>query len=191
MGLSSGLKTAIPRGNGKTIEMVQGADGVYVAAQAPLALPAPKVTPFIPTVFVPPPPTVAPYGSYSATSGFQAHHLNQDAAFNALIPKNQGVATILKGNAFTEPGTPHYLVHQSTERFWDQYRRGGALFGTTPTNADYVAGVRQAFLDAGYDPWTATRMAEAARRDLSAAGLVGTAPVPRIPRKIYQVRPQP
>jgi len=59
----------------------------------------------------------------------QSHHLNQDAVYKKVIPSNDAVTIKLKGNAFTEIGTPHYKAHASMELFWNQYRRGGFKFG--------------------------------------------------------------
>lgn len=41
----------------------------------------------------------------------QAHHLNQNAAYRDVIPPEKGVSVKLEGNAFTQPGTPHYDAH--------------------------------------------------------------------------------
>lgn len=45
----------------------------------------------------------------------QAHHLNQDAAFRDVIPKNDGGAVKLEGNIRTQINSPHYNAHKSLE----------------------------------------------------------------------------
>ena len=69
--------------------------------------------------------------------GQQSHHLNQDAAFRSKIPREEGAAIKLKGNAFRDIGSDHYNVHKELEKFWDQYRRGGSKFGQVPTIGEY------------------------------------------------------
>ena len=54
--------------------------------------------------------------------GQQSHHLNQDAVFGSKIPREEGAAIKLKGNAFRDIGSNHYNVHKELEKFWDQYR---------------------------------------------------------------------
>ena len=118
--------------------------------------------------------------------GFQAHHLNQNAAYSSVIPKNEGFAIGIRGNAFTEPGTPHYEFHSSLEGFWDQYRRGGDLFGEVPTNAQYGDAVSQALQDSGLSSSEAQRLSNLAAQNRAAYGLSPDDLVPNIPRKIYQ-----
>ncbi|HLY89154.1 MAG TPA: LysM peptidoglycan-binding domain-containing protein, partial [Acetobacteraceae bacterium] len=68
---------------------------------------------------------VGPYGDLTAElkgTGIQANHLNQDAAFRDLIPRNDGLAVGMRGNAFTEVGSAHYEFHSSLEEFWSPYR---------------------------------------------------------------------
>src|SRR5690606_29550214 len=48
-------------------------------------------------------------------TGQQANHLNQNAAFKSIIPEEEGLSHALRGNAFTEPGTPHFEFHRSLE----------------------------------------------------------------------------
>ena len=79
----------------------------------------------------------------------QAHHLNQDAAFRDVIPTKEGMSVKLEGNAFTEPGTPHYEAHRSMEGFWNQFRRGGDRHGDIPTNLEYTRAVYDSMRAAG------------------------------------------
>jgi len=131
---------------------------------------------------------VRPYGKMSGTldDGFQANHLNQNAAYKSIIPENEGAALGLRGNAFTEPGTPHYRFHESLEKFWDQYRRGGAKYPQVPTNAEYSQGLKEALRASGLSQRDAAAVEAMARTNREAYGLSDTDPVPRIPRKIYQ-----
>ncbi len=133
-------------------------------------------------------------GNRLSGTGFQANHLNQDAAFSQraagysgpIIPSKQGLAASLYGDAFREPGSPHYLFHQSLEYFWDQYRRGSALFNERPTNATYGEALRDALLASGASEADATALAAAARANRYAFGLKDDMLVPNVPRKIYQ-----
>jgi YD repeat-containing protein len=118
--------------------------------------------------------------------GFQAHHLNQNAAFSSVIPKGEGFSIGIRGNAFTDVGTPHYDFHRSLEGFWDQYRVGGSSFGEVPTNAQYGDAVTQALQDAGLSPSEAQRLSDLAAQNRAAYNLSPNDPVPNIPRKIYQ-----
>ncbi|AHE72928.1 hypothetical protein M942_11850 [Enterobacter ludwigii] len=63
-------------------------------------------------------PILGPHGSLkNDLRPGQSHHLNQDAAFRDIIPTNSGAAIKLEGNAFTQPGIPHYEAHKSLEQF--------------------------------------------------------------------------
>jgi len=48
-----------------------------------------------------------PYGDLAGNvpEGFQANHVNQNAAYGSVIPQNDGLAIPMEGNAFTDPGT--------------------------------------------------------------------------------------
>ncbi|HYO10146.1 MAG TPA: RHS repeat-associated core domain-containing protein [Tepidisphaeraceae bacterium] len=64
---------------------------------------------------------IGTYGDLKGTleSGFQAHHLNQNAAFSGSIPSDAGISVGLLGNAFSDGGSPHWLAHQSLkDKFW-------------------------------------------------------------------------
>ena len=131
-------------------------------------------------------------GSYEALTKelkgteLQAHHANQNAAFSSIIPKDEGFSVALRGNAFTEAGSPHFEVHNSMESFWDSYRKGGDLFGEVPTNAQYGDAVTQSFRAGGLSEVEAKRLSDLAKQNRDAFGLKPTDPIPRIPRKIYQ-----
>jgi hypothetical protein len=131
-----------------------------------------------------------PFGKLSGTlpPGFQANHLNQGAVFNGFIPRDQGFSVGLRGNAFSDRDTPHYAFHQSLEQFWNQYRNGGSLYRSTPTNAKYGEAVRGALVAAGLPPERVSEFAAQAAAQRVANGLSETAPVPRIPGRINQRR---
>ena len=103
----------------------------------------------------------------------QANHLNQNAAFkrdnvgNAFIPENDGAAVGMQGNAFTEPGTPHYEFHRALENFWNQYRASGLDDQQVDALAQYA---NQNRLDYNLSP---------------------TDPIPRVPGILRQRPPAP
>ncbi|HFS5770119.1 TPA: RHS repeat domain-containing protein [Providencia rettgeri] len=119
----------------------------------------------------------------------QSHHLNQDAAYRDVIPTNKGAAIKLEGNAFTEPGTPHYNVHNSLETFWNDYRRGGALYGELPTNLQYTLALKHSLQSAGLTARQVTQAVRSSIQNRLQYGLLGGQNVPRIPGRINQVKP--
>jgi hypothetical protein len=132
-------------------------------------------------------PALGPYGNLSGTvPGYQAHHLNQNAVYKASIPPAQGLSILLRGNAFTDRGSPHYEAHASLEGWWDAYRSGGSLDRQLPTNAEYGNALKQSLIDGGMSPADARRYAEGARQQRLAAGQADEAAVPRLPRRINQ-----
>lgn len=117
----------------------------------------------------------------------QSHHLNQDATYRDLIPTDKGAAIKLEGNAFTQPGTPHYEAHKSLEQFWDQYRKGGELYGSRPTNLQYTQALKRSLEATGLP---ASKVAEAIKYAIHNRvqyGALGGMRVPRIPGRINQV----
>ncbi|MBS0261989.1 MAG: IPT/TIG domain-containing protein, partial [Planctomycetes bacterium] len=137
-------------------------------------------------------PRTAKYGDLAAElrgTGEQANHLNQNAAFRSIIPEEEGLANALRGNAFTEPGTPHFEFHRSLEGFWNQYRPNGSLFGKTPTNAQYGQALQQALEAGGLSPTQAAELAAQAARQRAAFGLLDDALVPRIPGRLPLRKP--
>jgi hypothetical protein len=120
-------------------------------------------------------------------SGEQAHHLNQVAAFGAHIPRDDGLAVGLRGNAFSGVGTPHYDFHASMEDFWQPYRDGAR--GTRPTNADYDTALRTALQRAGLSPRQASQLADGAAAERAQfPELAPDQQVPRVPRRTGQSR---
>jgi RHS repeat-associated protein len=134
-------------------------------------------------------PTYGELRKSTKGTDFQANHLNQNAAFRDVIPREQGVANAMKGNAFTQPGTPHYEFHKSIEGFWDKFRQGGSKFGETPTNRQYGNAVEKALRAAGYSKSEAKTLAREAAANRATHGLKPSDPVPRIPGRINQRRP--
>jgi hypothetical protein len=95
------------------------------------------------------PPLALPYSflRHWVPKGSQAHHLNQDAAYGDVIPYDEGLSISLLGDAIQQPGTPHYVVHQSLEEFWKPYRQPGP--NSRPTNAEYGEAHRLSLIKAG------------------------------------------
>ena len=118
----------------------------------------------------------------------QAHHLNQDAAFREVIPKNEGLSIKLEGNIRKDIGSPHYNAHKSLEEFWDQYRKKGELYGTRPMMSDYNSALEKSLLDAGLSPTQAKQVISEAIRQQEFYGLMADDFVPRIPNRIYLPR---
>jgi hypothetical protein len=159
-------------------------------SREPLPAPKPRITPDQPSC---PQVRVASYDTLTdelAGTGQQANHLNQDAAFRDVIPTDQGLANAMRGDAITEPGTPHFQFHESLEEFWAQYRKGGDRYGTTPTNAEYGAALERALISSGYSSQQAADLAAAAARQRAEYGLAPSAPVPRVPGRLPQAQPR-
>jgi hypothetical protein len=113
-------------------------------------------------------------------SGSQAHHLNQDAAFRAVIPHGQGICIWLQGSV-QQVGSQHNLFHQSMNQFWAPYQRNGALFGQKPTCQQYGAALRRALNFAGIADQQARQACLDAIHQRREFGLLGADPVPRVP----------
>ncbi len=123
------------------------------------------------------------------STGVQAHHLNQQAAFGQIIPRGRGLAVGLEGDALTQPGSAHFDFHSALEDFWARYRNGD-LSSQIPTNAQYGAALKAALIRAGASPKQAESWAEQAAQQRIAHGLLESDPVPRIPRRLPQARGQ-
>lgn len=119
----------------------------------------------------------------------QAHHLNQDSMYRDRIPHADGVTVKLEGNAFTEPGTPHYLVHQAQEEFLNRFRRRGPGFGDPPTNLEMTRSIVDALRRAGYSDEQVRTLVRAAIQDRVKYHLLGGELAPRIPGRINQKKP--
>ncbi|UOO38268.1 hypothetical protein IZU99_03155 [Oscillospiraceae bacterium CM] len=114
----------------------------------------------------------------------QAHHLNQNAAFRDVIPKNDGLSVELEGNAFKDVGSPHYSAHENLEGFWNNFRSQGDLYGDTPTISAYNSALYNSLRAAGLSDAQAKIAVQNAIKQQSQYGLVGDSFVPRIPGRI-------
>lgn len=116
----------------------------------------------------------------------QSHHLNQDAAYRNLIPREEGAAVKLEGNAFSQPGTPHFEAHASLESFWAPYRSAGGA----PSNLDYSLALKRSLEAAGYSANQAQQLTREAIRNRLEYGALGGEPVPRVPAPVRQKKRQ-
>ncbi len=123
-------------------------------------------------------------------TGLQAHHLNQNAAFQGHIPGPEGISLGMRGNAFTDIGSPHYEFHSQLEDFWRDYRNGGVIFGAKPTNAQYGEALEAALVRAGRPQSQARYIAEEAAAQRAAFGLAPEAEVPKIPKPFRGIKPK-
>jgi hypothetical protein len=94
----------------------------------------------------------------------------------------------LAGNAFKDINSPHYNAHESLEKFWAQYRRGGSKYGEMPTNLEYTKAMVDSLKAAGYSQQEAMQIAREAIKQRIKYGLLGGEPVPRIPNRINQAK---
>jgi RHS repeat-associated protein len=133
-----------------------------------------------------------PYSEMKARTDIpgQAHHLNQNSIYGERINHADAVSVKLEGNAFTEPGTPHYLVHQAQEEFLDQFRRSGQRFGEVPTNVEYTRAVVNALRRAGYTEQQSMDLARKAIQDRVKNDVLGGEPIPRLSGRINQKKPE-
>ena len=114
----------------------------------------------------------------------QSHHLNQDAAFREVIPREEGMAIKLEGNIFTDIGSPHYNAHKNMEGFWSKYRKGGELYGSQPQMVEYNKALYEALQSTGLSKEQSIQaMREAVKQQLD-YGLTSKMDVPRIPGRI-------
>ena len=99
------------------------------------------------------------YGSYGdldkfrkleGITGVQLHHLNQQGVFGETIPYRDGVCIMLRGNAITEKGSEHNLVHKNLEGFFDYFRANGEYEGELPTIGEYNIANAEAISSVGF-----------------------------------------
>lgn len=118
----------------------------------------------------------------------QAHHLNQDAAFGKktqVILRDDGLCVELTGNAFSDIGTQHYNAHETMEKFWNQYRKGGSKEGQAVSLDDYNRALLKSLKDANLsdlDAAYATARAMGQQRDNPKV----KKDVPKLPGKVNQ-----
>jgi hypothetical protein len=101
----------------------------------------------------------------------------RDAVKNGLIPYDLGFAVSLNN-------AQHKKLHESLEKWWNQYREDGPRFGTRPTNAEYGMAHLQAMLDAGLCAPHANLLFFLGLNERKLYGLQEFDPVPLIPKKI-------
>jgi RHS repeat-associated protein len=132
-----------------------------------------------------------PYRNFSRRlpSGWQANHLNQDAAFRNDIPSSEGLTVPMFGDAIQAPGTQHYQFHRYLEGFWSQFRRGGSREGERPTNGEYGRALEEALVTAGFPAVQARAYSADAARQREQHGLRESELVPRVPDPLNQVMP--
>lgn len=121
----------------------------------------------------------------------QAHHLNQDAMYRDKIAHPDGLSLKLEGDAFREPGTPHYIVHQVQEAYLKQFRPKGARYPDRPSNLEMNRTMLDALRAAGYTTEQAKELVQRSMQQRLDYGLLGGQQVPRIPGRINQVPPPP
>lgn len=114
----------------------------------------------------------------------QSHHLNQNAAFEDVIPQNEAIAIKLEGNAFTDYGSSHQNSHKSLEEFWNRYRRGGEFEDLTPTVGEYNVALKESMKVAGFSENDSELIVEIARQQQELYGFTEVSEVPKIPGKI-------
>lgn len=71
------------------------------------------------------------YGSMPSRKGFQRHHVNQDKAFDSVIPRKDGLTIYLQGGT-NVVGSVHYRFHQSLNRLWKPYCTFGIKLTVRP-----------------------------------------------------------
>ena len=124
-----------------------------------------------------------------AGSGYSAHHLNQHAAFKRLIrDRGDGMCVALRGTIPSKG--QHYKLHWYMEnKFWDKYRKGGKLYGKTPTCEEYGRALEGALEYVGKhtddEVKALSAVAHLERRD---AGLYWYDPVPDIPDRVPGIK---
>jgi hypothetical protein len=126
-------------------------------------------------------PMVLQYGRLNRPNSrlfIQSHHINQDAAYGRVIPHSAGLAVAMPGNT---PTAPHNIYHREMNRFWAPYQSGGASFGQSPTNQDFLNASGRAFVTAGFTRTQAGYITARAAQQQREYGLLPSASVPRVP----------
>ncbi len=118
----------------------------------------------------------------------QAHHVNQDAAYKSKIPHDDGICVELYGNAFKDIRSWHYKAHQSLEKFWNIYRKGGAKEGKIPTNGQYLRALYDSMVFAGFTRDNAAYIEYRAYEQQKSYKLKITDKVPKVPGRLNQAK---
>ena len=113
----------------------------------------------------------------------QAHHLNQNAAYNSIIPKSKGVSIKRSGNILMTVNTPHTLAHIEMEKFWAKYRNTNII----PTNLEYTKALKSSLVKSGISNKDANTIIKHAIRQRIDYGLLGGENVPKVPKAINKL----
>ena len=97
----------------------------------------------------------------------EANHTNQNAVYRDIVPRSQGSCVKLEGDVFKDKGSQHYKLHESLEKWWNQYRVGGEKFGKNPTDYEYSIAAEQAYIDAGLKPVDAQYAVQCSKEQLA------------------------
>ena len=111
----------------------------------------------------------------------QAHHINQNKAFETVIPRDKAVSVKLEGNVRINEYAPHTMAHKELEQFWQTYRTNSEL----PTNIRYTVAARRSLIASGISKENANIIIRHSIRQRLDYGLLGGEKVPRVPGKMY------
>ena len=134
------------------------------------------------------------YGSYGdlnkfrkleGITGVQLHHLNQQGVFGETIPYRDGVCIMLRGNAITEKGSEHNLLHIWTEGFFNNYRAGGEYEGELPTIGEYNIENAKSIGNAGFGNDLVEAFINAAVQEQFDYGFSMDELIPRLPGSMH------
>lgn len=134
------------------------------------------------------------YGSYGdldkfrkleGITGVQLHHLNQQGVFGETIPYRDGVCIMLRGNAITEKGSEHNLLHTWTEGFFNNYRAGGEYEGELPTIGEYNIENAKSIGNAGFGNNLVEAFINAAVQEQFDYGFSMDELIPRLPGSMH------
>ena len=134
------------------------------------------------------------YGSYGdldkfrrleSITGVQLHHLNQQGVFGETIPYRDGVCMMVRGNAITEKGSEHNLLHAWTEDFFDNYRAGGEYEGKLPTIGEYNIENAKSIGNAGFGNDLVEAFINAAVQEQFDYGFSMDEQIPRLPGSMH------
>lgn len=127
----------------------------------------------------PTPPALGRYGDLTRAArgqGVEVHHLNQQAANGRTIPRREGLSIVLTR-------AEHQAYHRSMDAFWRPYQRGGALFGSRPTNMQYGQAQVSPLTSAGFGARQAYSIGYAAAAQREQYRIPHTGNVPSIPQR--------
>jgi hypothetical protein len=120
------------------------------------------------------------FGKLQTNAGQARNHLNQVAAFGSR--KVAGAIDYYKAVAHHLSHADHAAFHRSLRAFWRPYQKNGALYGRSPTNAQYASALRAALREAGVHGMELGRLLGWAAAERRAHGFLPHMEVPRVPR---------